>query len=735
MKKINRLIAFVLLAMTGSAVNGQVLVKTMTMKPEEASAYCEQQGIGFTNKPNGLFYRLREETPYSNLDRPKSVSDDMIVIITDRTDDGYVALFRNPLGADSYKFIAVTYNAKRKITGEYDLCSLSENNYCEVQDIRWYDGHLYFNMACPSYSSQINGRGSKLYSLDLKSGKIEWSSRYLTSNDVFTVDDDFVYCGYGFTDEEDFIYLLDRKTGFTLTKCPIWTASEYLELVGPRELYVQDYGDCGYLFKVEDKGVRVTGSGVRLRTGPTTSSAYLVNDKGHTVSPMKGDVLPTWGEEGEFFKVKYDTYNYVYISRLYSTTQVMPGFDSCDRPAYGIRAWQGVEDDVVHFEIYDMEKFCKAVGLNDVNDCVLETGTVYNVTIDSPLSCGVYIDMCYDNLGLYVMSEDCRAFGTNLTAAAMGEGIWSMEFGDYYLSDEYVFAVEGFETVTKEDYEGNPYSVVYAYDIDGAFSDSPLEFSSDEDDWADWDEPDFYGLQQIFTVKGTLVNGKDKPIDVLIEMETSYEELACGTITYHPGKSNESVINLLGIYMNDWDWDVDDTMDPRFLIETDEYLDDGTKCGHLSLRTSLGNIAGGTWTMGDKSYTLEFAEEDATASYPDWPELLCEIEAPAQGHWGWQQKKSAGITWSADLKAQALPEHSLRFSISNMMPNMAVVNDTAGDYYGDAYMWTNTECNNVSYRIRVFPVGVYIDIIGEEDNDLDCYGMGATITGWYPLIK
>ena len=53
------------------------------------------------------------------------------------------------------------YNERKVAQYVLNLCELTGNDYCEVQDVRWdpTTERVLFNMACPSYSSEINGRG------------------------------------------------------------------------------------------------------------------------------------------------------------------------------------------------------------------------------------------------------------------------------------------------------------------------------------------------------------------------------------------------------------------------------------------------------------------------------------------------------------------------------------------------------------------------------------------------
>lgn len=220
--------------------------------------------VTMKNKPNGIIYRLREDVQCQDLPRVEEV-ENLKLIIAEPIDMGWMALYRLPLGADSYNFVVVLYNHEKQPVQTLNLCDIASNYYCEVQDVRWdaQTHHLLFNMACPSYSSQINGRGSKLYCYDVEKKDIIWETGWLTSNDIFILDEKFVYCSYGFTSEKDYLFLLDKFTGKVYSKIPMAKKVHYLELKeidGKKSLYVIDYSDNLFIYHVVDKSSSSTNS-------------------------------------------------------------------------------------------------------------------------------------------------------------------------------------------------------------------------------------------------------------------------------------------------------------------------------------------------------------------------------------------------------------------------------------------------------------------------------------------
>ena len=207
------------------------------------------------NKPNGLFYRMREE---KQTDLPPSPEEerDLVLMIAEKTEFGWQALWRTPLIDTNYEFLVVHYDEEKNPTATYNLCELTETHNCEVQDIRWDTKAkcLYFNMACPSYAKLIGGKGSKLYCYEPGMG-MKWQTPYLTSNDIFIHNDKYVFCAYGFTNERDYLFALNKETGKILSKIPMRAAVEYMEIQvqpdGREVLYVVDYNEQLYTFSIK----------------------------------------------------------------------------------------------------------------------------------------------------------------------------------------------------------------------------------------------------------------------------------------------------------------------------------------------------------------------------------------------------------------------------------------------------------------------------------------------------
>ena len=251
--------------------------------------------VSTKNKPNGYIYRLRVDKQCDDLPQVPETQG-LELFIAEPIDIGWLGFYRLPTGADDYNFVVVLYNHDKQPTATINLCDVTNNRYCEVQDVRWdADNHnLLFNMACPSYADMINGKGSKLYSYNVENRRIVWETDYLVSNDIFILDRNFVFCSYGFTSEKKFLFMLDKQTGKMYSKIPMVYKVEYLELQemnGREYLYVVDYNNNLYVYTV----VGSQKSGARSQEAEVLTVVYATSDDGYlnvrSQPSTKGNIL------------------------------------------------------------------------------------------------------------------------------------------------------------------------------------------------------------------------------------------------------------------------------------------------------------------------------------------------------------------------------------------------------------------------------------------------------------
>ncbi len=144
---------------------------------------------------------------------------------------------------------------------DYDLSLLcygpdqKVGHYSNIrQYIRWaklVDHYLYVSIAHYGYASE-EGNANQMICIDTKTDKLLWKSDSLTCNSSnFQIVNDTIICGQGFTDEPDYIYLLNRYTGETMERMSVNSAAGQFEIKGDT-LYLVCY-NTEYQFKIVEK--------------------------------------------------------------------------------------------------------------------------------------------------------------------------------------------------------------------------------------------------------------------------------------------------------------------------------------------------------------------------------------------------------------------------------------------------------------------------------------------------
>lgn len=148
------------------------------------------------------------------------------------TQSGHLALYREMFGREGDEYgcaindmwancrqIARFYRADGTLGFEVDFNQLfARKTHLVAHDLLLVGRTLYFNEACQSYAAYAKGQCSQVVAVDVSGApKVLWKSAPKRSNDLMLVAGDYLLTGYGFTDERDFVYVLDRKTGKTVT--------------------------------------------------------------------------------------------------------------------------------------------------------------------------------------------------------------------------------------------------------------------------------------------------------------------------------------------------------------------------------------------------------------------------------------------------------------------------------------------------------------------------------------
>ena len=131
--------------------------------------------------------------------------------------------------------------APRVVPGDEDFVEQRVRWARQVGDVL-YMSHGHYTYAASSY-----GANAYVTAIRVPDATVLWHSAPLVSNALtFELAGDHLLTGYGFTDEPDALYVLERATGAVTRRVPLPSGPEYLVRKGDR-LYVRCY-DTDYVF-------------------------------------------------------------------------------------------------------------------------------------------------------------------------------------------------------------------------------------------------------------------------------------------------------------------------------------------------------------------------------------------------------------------------------------------------------------------------------------------------------
>lgn len=126
---------------------------------------------------------------------------------------------------------------------EYDMDKwYLMGNCASLMDGVLYIGYLYNGYAMPNTCFMM--------AYDLENEKVLWRSEDQTFNTMnILIKDDVIFCGYGFTDERDYLYQIDRHTGKVIAKAELKKMPEMMAFKD-NQLYIHTYS-YDYVFEIK----------------------------------------------------------------------------------------------------------------------------------------------------------------------------------------------------------------------------------------------------------------------------------------------------------------------------------------------------------------------------------------------------------------------------------------------------------------------------------------------------
>jgi hypothetical protein len=109
---------------------------------------------------------------------------------------------------------------------------------------------LYVSTAHHTDAKSSKGKNAFITAFDMNTGTLRWQSEPLVCNSTnFIMQGAYIICGYGFSKESDFIYVISRADGKTVSKTPLKSGPAYL-VMKDKQLFVRTY-DTDYVFDVK----------------------------------------------------------------------------------------------------------------------------------------------------------------------------------------------------------------------------------------------------------------------------------------------------------------------------------------------------------------------------------------------------------------------------------------------------------------------------------------------------
>ena len=155
----------------------------------------------------------------------------------------------------SPELIVVTDSSINKVIHAFDFLNFSHpqdsyNSFAEfyVSEVQIENDVLYACWSHDTYSKFSNGYNAYLLAIDLKTSTLKWMTKPLTCNSGFQIYKDVILTGYGFTDEKDYVYVIDKETGDRILTRAVDKAPGYFSVIEDK-LYVRTYS-LDYTFQI-----------------------------------------------------------------------------------------------------------------------------------------------------------------------------------------------------------------------------------------------------------------------------------------------------------------------------------------------------------------------------------------------------------------------------------------------------------------------------------------------------
>ena len=227
---------------------GEYAPKNITSKSDFKS-----YGLSGKNKPNGMLDRLRISVPKKDKLLPERLYSEVLgkIIIADKEKEGWFVMSRSPLSSKNNDFSIGFSDFKGEQGWSTGLSYMYKNPNVEIADIHKVGKTIYFNTPCRSINDKGCGAIYAYVVMEEMPEEYKWISKENLSNDIFLVKKDYIVSGYGGEGKENFLYLIDIKSGKVIDQFKLESPHHYLEFKD-NKLHVVTYTKH-YIFDVKKK--------------------------------------------------------------------------------------------------------------------------------------------------------------------------------------------------------------------------------------------------------------------------------------------------------------------------------------------------------------------------------------------------------------------------------------------------------------------------------------------------
>jgi hypothetical protein len=161
----------------------------------------------------------------------------------------YLYFYDSETYKDSY--LCVINKSEHKVKYIYNFTNFHFLNDSLHQEVARFaieeNGILYVSNYHMTYSKDTNYKNAYLTAIDTKSNKVLWRTDSLVSNSRnFLIKGNYIISGYGFTSEDDYLFIINKGSGNPLSKLKVKSSPDFIIEKGSK-IYVRCY-DIDYVF-------------------------------------------------------------------------------------------------------------------------------------------------------------------------------------------------------------------------------------------------------------------------------------------------------------------------------------------------------------------------------------------------------------------------------------------------------------------------------------------------------